>query len=350
MPSSAMNFELKHSVNLLPTSIILPPTTTPPRKKLGPARCSTCIKTEADLGYKPRRCGKVGSSLSMSAFALLFQRGMENQSTTQRLITVWIPVSGQGLNGTCFRPKHKADCASVVGVIRELTHNLISNPFLQLLLQACFILEPDLLNDDTDPDTFFLAKFELGVEPAHISDLVQIFRSPIGGKCPLENIKGMLQINGFFVADQRDSIPEMRHALWLEARKRGPKEDLVVVLNLTYVAGNNGTATSLRITPAARAFVKAQRAAGLQATCPTLGTSTRLPFTVETCLEYINSFIRDDETNALLLRIAMKPCDVQAILDAIAKQDNFASRAYRRKYNRESIYQSMLSLMTRRRA
>ncbi|KAK7013003.1 hypothetical protein R3P38DRAFT_3581626 [Favolaschia claudopus] len=140
-----------------------------------------------------------------------------------------------------------------------------------------------------------------------------------------------------------------QNGLGLEARKRGPKEDLVVVLNLTYVAGNNGTATSLRITPAARAFVKAQRAAGLQATCPTLGTSTRLPFTVETCLEYINSFIRNDETNALLLRISMKPCDVQAILDAIAKQDNFASRAYRRKYNRESIYQSMLSLMTRRR-
>ncbi|KAK7039879.1 hypothetical protein R3P38DRAFT_3469036, partial [Favolaschia claudopus] len=218
-----------------------------------------------------------------------------------------------------------------------------SIPLLKFFLQACFILELELLDDDPDPDTFLLAKFQLGVEPAHISDLVRIFRYPID-KGSLENIKGMLQINGFFVADERDIIPDSMYALWRAERKRGPKGDLVAVLNLTYVAGNNGTAYPLRITPEARAFVKAQRAAGLQATCTTLGTSTKLPFTVETCLEYINSYIRDDEENALQLRISMKPYDVQAILDAIAQQDNFASRAYRHKFDRESIYQSMLAI------
>ncbi|KAJ7751100.1 hypothetical protein B0H16DRAFT_1724246 [Mycena metata] len=69
---------------------------------------------------------------------------------------------------------------------------------------------------------------------------------------------------------------------------------------------------------------------------------TIVPFTVEGCMEFINTQIRADKKDQLLLRTEMRPLDIQIIRDAAAGSDSVPARILNAKLAREQIYKSLL--------
>ncbi|KAJ7602105.1 hypothetical protein B0H17DRAFT_1212146 [Mycena rosella] len=126
-------------------------------------------------------------------------------------------------------PQHKKSCSNVDGSgILKLVQTFYANKLLNTHLQACFILQFDLLRRP-QLDKPFMVRVNIDIEPADMPDFFNIFiRQTV-----LDKIKGMLQVNAFTpvtpaaMADLR----QMRKDIWRETRdsahKVGFKNDSV---------------------------------------------------------------------------------------------------------------------------
>ncbi|KAJ7610131.1 hypothetical protein FB45DRAFT_875938 [Roridomyces roridus] len=85
-------------------------------------------------------------------------------------------------------------------------------------------------------------------------------------------------------------------------------------------------------------FGSTRRPGRCKKTSAVTGEVTIVPFNFDQCIEHINTHIRTDKKNQLLLRTALRPLDVQAIRDPAANRGTYSAQVIRNKMMRESIY------------
>ncbi|KAJ6605321.1 hypothetical protein DFH09DRAFT_1353800 [Mycena vulgaris] len=255
--------------------------------------CSACLKSDEDLGRPLRRCSKY-----------------HIVSYCSKEIRNW--------------PKHKQTCGEA-GI-----------PKL-----ACFILAFDLLHR-ARCDELLLARLDVAVEPSDIFDFADIF---LGEGSSEKKVQGMLQVNAFTPAtDPRRFSPE-RRALWRSARamadSAGFHSDPVAIMDIVHTDGQNSMTIPFWIHSEVKKMVTAGISAGFVIASGVTGEMTRVPYTVETCMQFINTHIRADKNNQLLLRTEMRPSDIQIIRDAATNSNSVPAIILHAKIAREHIYKSI---------
>ncbi|KAJ7791263.1 hypothetical protein B0H13DRAFT_2173146 [Mycena leptocephala] len=326
VPNAPTTIEFTHSIH--PDNAAYFNMLAPSSKDIRTARshaetiCTTCLKSEKDLGRQLRKCGKCH-------------------------IVWYCSKECQTLNW----PQHKPTCGEAG--IPKLIKTFVSNGFLQIILQACFILDFNLLHRPRF-DEPLMARVDVAIEPSDILDLTAI----LFGEEPFEKkIQGMLQVTGFTPATplQIKNLTPTRREIWRQARAEAKSEgfptDPVVLIEIAYADSGNSITFSLRIHSKAKEMVKRAKVEGFKRISAVTGETTTVPYTVETCMEFINTHIRADKKNQLLLRTEMRPSDIQVIRDVVANSDNVPARAMNEKLARENIYNSMYeTLLARKRA
>ncbi|KAJ7459249.1 hypothetical protein FB451DRAFT_1272310 [Mycena latifolia] len=240
-------------------------------------------------------------------------------------------------------PKHKKSCKTVEGSgMLKLVENFCSNPVLHGYLQACFILDFELLRRP-HLDEPFMARVDLAIEPADITDFFDIF---LGQDLPDKKVMGMVQFSGFSPATpaMMSNLTPQRKEMWCEARAtlntdvtRSQFIGLVEMGN-----GDSGMSITLPMVIQRPAMQMVEKAEPFQQISAITGQSKSMPFSVEACMEFINMHIRADKENQLLLRTEMRPADIQAIRDAAANSNNLPARILREKMARENIYRPLV--------
>ncbi|KAJ6632099.1 hypothetical protein B0H10DRAFT_2426955 [Mycena sp. CBHHK59/15] len=214
-------------------------------------------------------------------------------------------------------PQHKLSCSAVDGSgIRKLVENFYSNRLLNTYLQACFILHFDLLRRP-QLDKPFMARLDIGIEPADMPDFFNIF---IGQPLGAGKIKGMVQVNAFtpLTPAAMAELTPMRKEIWRQAResanKMGYGGDSVGLVEMGSGESEQTITCPVHIHQPAMELVRASPPWEMKSAIT--GVVTEAPFNIETCMEFMNTHIRADKKNQLLLRTEMRPSDIQIIRDA----------------------------------
>ncbi|KAJ7804352.1 hypothetical protein B0H14DRAFT_2884433 [Mycena olivaceomarginata] len=273
--------------------------------------CTTCLKHSREPGVVLRQCGKCKS---------VWYCSKECQKAD------W--------------PKHKEKCKKVDGSgILKLVHTLCANSLLQAYLQACFVLDFDLLRRP-HLDSPFMARVDIAIEPA---DGPQFFRIFLGEELPETKLQGMLQVNRFTPGKPAQISPKSM-TIWRELRDRvnadGFSRDPVGLVEFANGGTDNTITVAMHIQSPIMEMV--EKADPFPYTSAITRKITIVPFTVEGCMEFINTQIRADKKDQLLLRTEMRPLDIQIIRDAAAGSDSVPARILNAKLAREQIYKSLL--------
>ncbi|KAJ7891140.1 hypothetical protein B0H13DRAFT_2665837 [Mycena leptocephala] len=177
-------------------------------------------------------------------------------------------------------------------------------------------------------DELLLARLDVAVEP---SDIVNAFTLP---------------------TDSRRFSPE-RRAVWRSNRaiadSAGFNADPVAIMDVVYADGQNSLTIPLRIRSAVRKVVTMGISEGFAIASGITGETTRVPYTVESCLQFINTHIRADKSNQLLLRTEMRPSDIQIVRDAATNSNSVPAMILHAKIAREYIYESIYQAFLQRR-
>jgi hypothetical protein len=134
-----------------------------------------------------------------------------------------------------------------------------------------------------------MARVDVAIEPSDILDFAEIFL----GDSPVEKkIEGMLQVNGFTPAtpSQMESLTPKRREIWRQERERVASErfhnDPVALVEIAYANGPNTITIPLHIQLPVKQMVKQAISEGFTMTSAITGETTKLPYTVETCMQY----------------------------------------------------------------
>ncbi|KAJ7277368.1 hypothetical protein C8J57DRAFT_1021447, partial [Mycena rebaudengoi] len=184
--------------------------------------------------------------------------------------------------------EHKHHCNEVDGSgILKLVKNLQANPILDMVLQECFILDFDLLRRPR-LDKPFMARIDIALEPANITDFGAIFfgQSPVG-----ETMQGMVQVKGFTPGTpgmMRDLAPRCKE-MWREARAQadtdGFRRDSIGLVEIANSGTDNSLTLPIHIHASTLKTVEQGKVLGFSFTSAITGNTTILPFCVETCME-----------------------------------------------------------------
>ncbi|KAJ6608434.1 hypothetical protein B0H10DRAFT_2226843 [Mycena sp. CBHHK59/15] len=157
-------------------------------------------------------------------------------------------------------PKHKKFCSTVdrSGILK-LVENLLANPVLNIYLQACFILHFDLLRHP-QLDEPFMARVDIGIEPADIPDFMKIFFRQLLE----EKIKGMVQVNTFTpITTAEVELGSGSKEVWRLARestnKMGFKHDSVGLVDMGNSENEQTIACPVHIQRVAMELVRQSR-------------------------------------------------------------------------------------------
>ncbi|KAJ7734180.1 hypothetical protein DFH07DRAFT_1065295 [Mycena maculata] len=214
-------------------------------------------------------------------------------------------------------PVHKQVCTNVDGSgIQRLVQNLYSNPLLAQHLQACFILEFDLLHRP-QLDAPFMARVDIGIEPADISEFFNIF---IGKPLPSGKIKGMLQVNKFTPVppEAMADLTQTRKEIWRAARESADTMGYRGRDSVGLVEFGNGESPMtitcpMHIQRSVMDLVRESPPWVMKSAIT--GEVTEAAFNIENCMQFINTHIRADKNDQLLLRTDMRPSDIQFLAD-----------------------------------
>ncbi|KAF8125374.1 hypothetical protein K438DRAFT_1791167 [Mycena galopus ATCC 62051] len=261
------------------------PSSTPPvqkKQRCGPETllvCTNCTKTGGNL----RRCSKCG--------------GTSIKVVVSRLMcpNLYLP------EGNCA-----VDDEYDFG---DLVTNAYGNPIFNKIIQALFILQFDLPRSPR-LDQLFAAAVEFSVEPVDFQDFVKIFADQPLGK---RKIPGVVQVNSFKpftpldIAGMRPNRWHIwRHAKESLANSADPEEaHFVGFVEVAY-----GENRQVIVTPMLISKRTVERVRGLQPwqrMSPTTGRSTEQPFNIESCMEFLNDYIKQDRTNEMRLRTDLLP-------------------------------------------
>ncbi|KAJ7504839.1 hypothetical protein B0H11DRAFT_1979569 [Mycena galericulata] len=238
---------------------------------------------------------------------------------------------------------HKAFCTRGEGSgILRLVKNFYSNKVLNTHIQACLIMHFDLLRHP-QLGTPFMARVDLGIEPADMPDFFDIF---IGKPPRTEKLKGMVQVNAFTPLPPAAlaALTPMRKEIWRKARESadisGFGGDSIGLIEL-----GNGESVQTITVPVhiqAEAMDLVRRSPPWEMKSAITGAVTEAPFNIETCMEFINTHIRADKQDQLLLRTTMRPSDIQTIRDAGADATTYSASILRAKMVREHIFKPLM--------
>ncbi|KAJ7214977.1 hypothetical protein GGX14DRAFT_443524 [Mycena pura] len=240
---------------------------------------------------------------------------------------------------------HKKFCEKTEGPgIIKLIDIFSANRVLDHYLQACFILQFDLLYRRTHFDAPFLARVDFGVEPVQIPDFFRIFD---GEALPDRPLTGMLQVNGFTPLPSKKCLSPTHREIWLKGRERwreitGHAESeveekfAVGLVVFGRADSEHGSVYAINILDAAKNEVRCGEP--WRMTSAITGEVTEMPFNIDNCLRFMNKHVRDDHKNQLRLRTQMQPADVQVIRDAAGNVDTPAARLLRAKIAPDPAY------------
>ncbi|KAJ7090755.1 hypothetical protein B0H15DRAFT_948533 [Mycena belliarum] len=279
--------------------------------------CTRCFKIETtEPGLKLRRCGKCKG---------VWYCSKECQ------IAHW--------------PTHKKTCSPVDGSgIRRLVENFYANPLLNQYLQVCLVLHFDLLQHPR-LDAPFMARVDVAIEPADIPEFLPILMGqPVQG-----TLRGMLQVNAFtpLPAAAMAALAPMRRQIWRAARESADKNGFArdPIGLVEFGNGSVGQTITVPVHVRAPALELARDASPWVMNSAVTGQTTELPLTIHTCMEFMNTHIRSDKKNQLLLRTDMRPSDIEIIRDAGAEASGTAARLLKAKMAREYIFRPMADLL-----
>ncbi|CAA7263518.1 unnamed protein product [Cyclocybe aegerita] len=242
---------------------------------------------------------------------------------------------------------HKTQCQEGLGTgIQPLIAAFVGNPMLQHYLQLLLCWEflfhkvPDSEREALSRKAFH-AHIDVGIEPTKIADFMNLYTYDDWDK---EALEGMLQIH--LVATAHSGLPQIPFTdkmmyLWQTARddadNEGCTKSPVVVVQFI----NDMTQRiSWPITIDEDAFDSARRAPPFTMVSALTRKAIDKPMSVDSILEYVNTHIRSDTSNRLLLRVPMRECDKRLIRDAGRNKDAHPAQALRVKMNREAVYVS----------
>ncbi|KAJ7450344.1 hypothetical protein FB451DRAFT_1285757 [Mycena latifolia] len=244
-------------------------------------------------------------------------------------------------------PKHKAVCSKVDGSgMHDFVQNAFSNSFFNLILQACFILQFDLLRAP-QLDKPFVVLVDLAIEPVELRDFCRIFTGqPLGE----EKIMGMVQLNSFlpYSPAQALALNPGKKTVWRRFKDAlGPKDTGSSVGIAEIANGENRVQMTcpILIMEEVLDMVRASRPWKLE--CHT-GGFMEMPLTIAGSMEYLNSCIRGDRNNEMGLRTEMRPSDIKTIRDAGSGSDSFTAKILRDKMEREAGLKPLLDMMRKR--
>ncbi|KAK6977490.1 MYND-type domain-containing protein [Favolaschia claudopus] len=240
-------------------------------------------------------------------------------------------------------PKHKSTCKKIDGSgIRRLVENFYSNTLLQRHLEACFVIHFDLLNHP-QLDRPFMARVDVGIEPADIANFVSIFTGMDEQLDQQKKMQGMLQINAFtpLPASEMANLTSTRKSIWRKARD-GANANGNQNYSVGLVEFGNGDVGGHTIT--CPVFISDPALEMVRISDPWImksaitGQQSEVPFNIDTCMEFMNTHIRSDKKDQLLLRTPMRPSDIKIIHDAGAGVDTIAAQILSAKMRREKIF------------
>lgn len=175
--------------------------------------------------------------------------------------------------------------------MQKFAEILISNPLIHGNLQACFILDFDLLRRP-QLDQPFMARVDIAMEPAEGVELFNIF---LGQDVSGDNLMGMIQVNGFSPATpaMMANLTPQRKEIWREARETlntdGSRAEYVGLVEIVNAETEMSLTFPMHIQKAAMQLVAKNEP--FQQISAVTGKSTFKPFSVETCMECVDHFL-----------------------------------------------------------
>ncbi|KAJ7107687.1 hypothetical protein C8R44DRAFT_986854 [Mycena epipterygia] len=248
---------------------------------------------------------------------------------------------------------HKKWCSKVDGSgLLDFIENVVCNTLFNAVLQACFTLHFDLLRAP-QLDKPFVVLVDLAVEPVEFRDFCRIYTGQALGD---EKIMGMVQINSFlpYSSAQAAALLPTKHALWRRYRdgvNALDPESAQCSVGVAEIANGENRQTMtypIFIMEAVLDLVPESPPWKLQS--PVTGAVTEMPLTIEGSMEYLNSYIRNDTKNEMLLRMEMRPSDIKVIRDAGAGSDSFNAIILRDKMEREAVFRPLVDWIKHRAA
>ncbi|KAJ6470402.1 hypothetical protein C8R45DRAFT_1078463 [Mycena sanguinolenta] len=250
-------------------------------------------------------------------------------------------------------PEHKKTCGneteeSRMSRISKLMKSVMVNSRLMKQLHACCVLAFDLL-DHARTDEVLCAQLDVAIEPSDIVDFAHIFLGSEEGSSK-KKVQGMLQLNAF-TFDTTGRFAEKRKAAWREARAfadaTGAQDCAVAILDVVHADEDRAMGVHVQISsePAFKESIRKFKTEGLVVT----GETTRVLYTIETCLEVMNTIIRLDRDNKFLLRTPMRPPDIRVIRGPFMSASNRSAALLHAKIARERMYQEIYQEFLQRR-
>ncbi|KAJ6558387.1 hypothetical protein B0H19DRAFT_1376813 [Mycena capillaripes] len=242
-------------------------------------------------------------------------------------------------------PDHKTWCSrnSDGSNVLELFSKAMACPTFSNMLQACFVLHFDLLRFPRT-DKPFLAQIDFGVEPVDFLDFVKIFTGhPLGNR----TIKGMVQVNSFdpYLPAEAARLNFMKNETWRRGKASLPQDHAGWSIGIIQIKdGEKQTIVAPMIVgDIALEFVRTHKS--LKYNYPDGTVLREVPLNIVTCLEFLNSCIRDDPNNEMCLRTDMRSSDIKIIREANGRRalsDDLATLILRCKMAREHIYKPLI--------
>ncbi|KAF8972355.1 hypothetical protein BDZ97DRAFT_1913561 [Flammula alnicola] len=248
-------------------------------------------------------------------------------------------------------PRHKPNCSSDFGEgIQPLIKSVTANPMLSYHLQICLVLEFSLHRLHTLPASKrmtvlrapLFAHVDVGIEPTKITEFMNLYT--FKEEWDKDDMEGMLQLH--HLSSPRSWVPprtpsSTNLAIWKQARESADEDgaDDCAVVMVQFV-NNFKQAISCPIVVGEDALDAATRAEPFIMCSALTGRETRKPLSIGSCFEYLNTHIRSDTKNRLLLRAPMRESDKELIRDAGRNKDAHAPQMLKLKMSRESVYVS----------
>ncbi|KDR71160.1 hypothetical protein GALMADRAFT_75292 [Galerina marginata CBS 339.88] len=193
------------------------------------------------------------------------------------------------------RSVHKKGCKETSSSIPKILSGFVANPLLHHHLQLLFIIEYKL-HETPRPDTVFLARCDVAIEPADMSYIMQLV---LGRLSPAEEAKGtegMLQVKAFVPtsapvlvntdADAGAEVDPVCLELWKNTKK-GQKDAQVGVVDFKVRGVEQTMPFGVLISDDAIARMRA--GAGFEMHSALLGART-VPLSCTACFEWVFCF------------------------------------------------------------
>ncbi|KAJ7244867.1 hypothetical protein C8J57DRAFT_1363178 [Mycena rebaudengoi] len=291
------------------------------------------------LASTRKKIREVRSTFDTACTACLKHEGVELRQCARCKSTWYCSKECQKMHW----PRHKKFCTPVEGSgILKLVQTFASNSVLMRHLQACLVLHFDLLRNP-HLDKPFMARIDIGIEPADMPEFCRIYLNQ-----PVDTVMGMVQINAFtpLTSTELANLTPMRHDMWRTARDQaneaGNRRNPVGLLE--FAKGFSEQTITIPVYVSSEALQLVRESSPWVMRSAITGAETESPFNIETCMEFMNTHIRSDKKNKLLLRTEMLPADIEIIRNAGRGVDGNAVRDLKAKMARETIYKSLLRL------